>query len=125
MQKTVEYDQDAVQKIADKFSKDSIIAMVQNLRAMGLVDREQLIRSIKYSLKFEYDELSRIQFSYAWYGKFFQSGANNVFGKGIELPATHWRSLAIDQFAAQLGEELSQYYANLIINNIQIEDVKA
>jgi hypothetical protein len=69
-------------------------------------------------------EVDRLQFTYEWYGKFQQMGVKNAFGKGVYLKAKNWRNSAIDQVRPELLQKFADYYAQLIVQEIEIDSSK-
>ena len=95
------------------YVKPQIQSQIQRL---GLVERMNLLNSIKVKIKKNVGLVEVVSFEYAWYGLFHNSGANNAFGKGVTLPALHWKSKAINPNIEALANEVSEGYANAVVN---------
>jgi hypothetical protein len=115
-----------INQIARTWTAQRQMQLVQNLQSMGLVRTGKLIRSVKAGIRLSYGELNSIYFKYEWYGLFHEKGAENVGRGNIVLPARHW--LAPYVYGNQLQElvdKLSEYYMNVTVNALRIDDVKA
>lgn len=118
------YDLKKAQDLAKKFGAAALTDMAFNITRLDLVDRGNLLRSLKSSVHSTYGEVDRVQFRYEWYGRFHEVGAENVFGKGVHLKGLNWRSEAIEKNIGSLNEDFTEYYASLIIEEITIDSVK-
>lgn len=118
------YDKAKAQAIAKKFGTAAVTEMMFNITQMGLVDRGTLLRSIKSSVRSTNDEVDRISFTYEFYGRFLEKGANNVFGKNVKINAHPWRSLAIEKHKSELDQEFAEFYASLILSEIEVDSTK-
>lgn len=118
------YDLEAAKEISKKFGSATLMEMKMNISRLSLVDRGTLLRSVKSSVRTKQGFVDRVEFSYEFYGRIFENGANNVFGKGVKLETRQWRNPAISQYLGELNKDFAIYYASLIAETIQIEDVK-
>jgi hypothetical protein len=118
------YDLDKAKELARKFGAAAVTEMAFNLQKLDLVDRGNLLKSLKYSVRTKSGEVDRVQFSYEWYGRFHEVGASNIFGSGKDLPGKQWRSEAINAHMGMLNDEFAEFYASLIMDEIQIEETK-
>lgn len=111
-------------ELADQYGKKGVGQMVANLHEMDLVDSERLLRSIKSRTVTKQGDIDRIEYAYEFYGKIWETGAQNAFGKGITLAPKHWRDEAIALIKPELDEKFGELYASMIIDEILIESVK-
>lgn len=118
------YDINKARELAKKHGANVMQQMMQNIQSMNLVDKGNLLRSIKYGVRSTKGEVDRILFQYEWYGKFFEIGVDDAFGKGIVLKKQPWRSNAINEELPQITEDFAEYYASLIIEEIKIDSTK-
>ena len=118
------YDLNEAKELAKKFGTAVVTEMKFNIARLGLVERGNLLRSINQSVKTKQGYVDRVQFSYEFYGRIFENGANNVFGKGVRLNPMPWRSPAINEHLDDLSKDFALYYASLIAQNIDLEEVK-
>jgi hypothetical protein len=117
------YDKDKARAIAKKFGTAVVTEMMHNITQMSLVDKATLLRSVKSSVRSESGfagEVSKISFTY----QFLENGANNVFGKGVNIKAKHWRNNAIEKHKEDLDSEFSQFYAELVLGELHIDNAK-
>ena len=98
--------------------------MKRNILSWNLVDQGKFLRTLKYTVKKDAHIVDRVQFSYEFYGKFFETGVKNAFGKGLELPIKPWRSLAFEKFYDGMNVEFADFYAETILNEIVIDSVE-
>lgn len=118
------YDEKKAREIAKRFGKSTIAEMQSEINRLSLVDKGNLLNSLKVSVFSSNNEVNRITFSYAFYGRFFENGARNVFGKGVSIQPTSWRSKSIELHKQKLDQEFTEMYAQLIAEEINIESVK-
>jgi hypothetical protein len=118
------YDITKARELAKKHGANVTQQMMQNIQSMDLVQKGNLLKSIKSSVRSTKGEVDRIQFSYEWYGKFHEIGVDNAFGKGVKIKKQPWRSMAINQELPQISEDFADYYAQLIIEEIQVDSTK-
>lgn len=115
------YDIRKARDIAKRFGSAVVLEMAHNIQNLDLVDKGILLKSLRSTPKQNIKGfISHIEFRYEWYGKFFELGAENVFGKGIEIKPTPWRRPAIDSKLNELSAEMAEYYAELVLKNITI-----
>jgi phage gpG-like protein len=118
------YDITKARELAKKHGANVTQQMIQNIHSMDLVQKGNLLKSIKSSVRSTKGEVDRIQFAYEWYGKFHEIGVDNAFGKGVKIKKQPWRSMAINQELPQISEDFADYYAQLIIEEIQVDSTK-
>jgi hypothetical protein len=118
------YDKAKATEIAKRFGTAAVTEMLFNITRMSLVDKGNLLRSVKSSVRSTQGEVDRVSFTYIYYGRFLENGAKNVFGKGVTLNPKHWRSQAIQHQKPILDKEFSEYYASLILGEIVVESAK-
>jgi hypothetical protein len=118
------YDEGKAKDLAKKFGSATLTEMMMNIQEMDLVDRAELLHSLKFSVHSKNKEVDRIAFSYEWYGKIQEMGSDNLFGKGVKIDPRKWRSEAIDNNIDSLNEEFAKFYAELIIEEINIDEIK-
>jgi hypothetical protein len=118
------YDINKARELAKKHGSNVMLLMMQNIQQMNLVDRGNLLKSIKYGIRSTKGEIDRIQFQYEWYGKFHEIGIDDAFGKGIKLKKQPWRTEAIQQELPNISEDFAEYYASLIVEEIKIDSTK-
>jgi hypothetical protein len=118
------YDLKKAQDLAKKFGAAALTEMAFNISQLGLVDRGNLLKSLKVSVHQKQGEVDRVQFRYEWYGRFHEVGAENVFGKGVHLQPLNWRSKAIENHIQGLNQDFAEYYASLILEEIVIDTAK-
>lgn len=118
------YDITKAKELAAKFGSAALNEMVMNIHSLDLIDRGILLNSLKYGVKTKGGEVDRIQFSYEWYGRFQNTGANNIFGTGKALEPTNWRSDAISNNMPELNQDFAELYASLILEEITVDSVK-
>lgn len=118
------YDLSKAKELARKFGAAAVTEMAFNIQKLDLVDRGNLLNSMKYGVRTKGGEVDRVQFSYEWYGRFHEAGANNIFGSGKELAAKKWRSEAIESTIGSLNDDFAQFYADLILEEIVIDTTK-
>lgn len=118
------YNLDKAKELARKFGAAAVTEMAFNIQQLDLVDRGNLLNSVKYGVRTKAGEVDRVQFSYEWYGRFHETGANNIFGNGKELAAKKWRSEAIESTIGSLNDDFAEFYAELILDEIQIDTTK-
>ena len=97
--------------------------MLRKIHELDLIERGALLNSIKAAVRTKDQEVDRIEYTYEWYGFIHEQGAENVFGKGVNLPATGWRSDAIEAHKEELDKQFTQFYAALIIDEIDLASV--
>lgn len=115
------YDIRKAREIAKRFGSAVLLDMAHNIHQLDLVDKGTLLKSLKSTPKQNIKGfISHIEFRYEWYGKFYELGAENVFGKGIEIKQTPWRKPAIEKNINELSAEMAEYYGELILQNIGI-----
>lgn len=113
------YDEKKAREIARSFANASIQDMAINIQRMGLVDKRQLLNSLRASVRADkFGEVNRIQFAYEFYGRFQEMGTK----KGIK--AKPWRNPAIEENKPELDEKFNELYATMILDELQIESVK-
>jgi hypothetical protein len=110
-------------ELADTYGQTIKAQMVMNLHEMNLEDSGKLLRSIKFKTQKKQGVVDRIEFSYEFYGKIWETGAQNVFGKGVTLVPRHWREEAIELIKPELDQKFGELYASMIINEIFIDSV--
>lgn len=118
------YNIQKAKELARKHGANVMQLMQSNIQEMNLVDKGNLLKSIKYGIRSTKGEIDRIQFQYEWYGKFFEIGAEDVFGKGVEIKPKKWRSKAINQELENISEDFAEYYGSLILEEVQIDSTK-
>jgi len=118
------YDITKAKELAAKFGSAALNEMVMNIHSMDLIDRGVLLNSLKYSVRTKGGEVDRIQFAYEWYGRFQNTGAENIFGTGKALEPTNWRSDALSNNMPELNQDFAEFYASLIIEEITVDSVK-
>lgn len=118
------YDQKQARDIAKKYGTAILNQMQFNIQYLDLIDKSSLYKSLKFSVGSTYGEVDKITFSYEWYGKFFEMGAENVFGKGVRIKPLHWRKTAIEHYSEQLFQEFADMYAKIMIEEIVLPDVR-
>lgn len=115
-----------IEAITKKWAENKRLELAQNISNSGLVRSGELMRSLRSGIRMQYGETTTIYFKYKWYGLFHDKGANNVGRGQITLPAKHWMARYI--YGNQLEDlltSLSEFYEELAINSIKIDDVKA
>jgi hypothetical protein len=118
------YDLKKASEIAKRYGSAALTEMAFNIQSMDLVDKGILLKSLKMSVKTKQGEVDRVQFAYEWYGRFSEVGASNIFGKGQDLPAMHWRSNAIASQMGGLNDEFGDFYTEMIIKEVVIDSPK-
>jgi len=118
------YNSSEARELARKHGRAILQKMAENLHQMGLIERGVLLKSLKSTEREKAGLIDRIEFSYEFYGKIWETGASNVFGKGVTLEAKHWRNQAIEELKPALDEEFGEFYAAMIIEEIVLESVK-
>lgn len=119
------YDLSKAKELASKFGTATLTEMAFNIQNMSLFDKGELLRSLKYSVRTKGGEIDKVVFMYEWYGRFHENGAESIFGNsGQRLKENKWRSLAISKTIEQLNEDFKEFYASLIIDEIEIDSVK-
>lgn len=118
------YDINKAREIARKFGSATLTQMIFNIHQLDLVDKGKLLETLKFSVHTSHQEVDRISFSYEWYGKFHEVGATDAFGKGVTITPKHWRNDAISKNKEQLEQDFTDFYAELIIEEIKIDSVK-
>jgi len=118
------YDINKAKEISQKFGSAALSQMAFNISSLDLVDKGNLLKTLKFQVKNKKGEVDRIQFSYEWYGRFHEVGANNIFGIGQNIDPKHWRSNAIEQHLKSLDDEFGEFYAQMIIEEVKIDSVK-
>jgi len=98
--------------------------MKLGITSMNLVKKGVLLNSLKATVRKKSSLVDRVEMKYEFYGKFFVSGASNLFGKGIELPIKDWRTVALETMQSEINESFAEFYANTIAQEIEIESVK-
>lgn len=111
-------------ELADQYGSEIVARMVANLHDMDLVDTGKLLQSIKFKTRYKGGDIDRIEFSYEFYGKIFETGAQNAFGKGVTIVPKHWRNEAIELLKPELDEKFGELYASMILDEIFIENAK-
>lgn len=111
-------------ELADQYGNQIVAQMAANLHDMDLIDSGKLLQSIKSKTRTKQGDIDRIEFSYEFYGKIFETGAQNAFGKGVTIAPKHWRNQAIALLKPELDEKFGELYASMIIDEIFIESVK-
>lgn len=119
------YDLKKAREIGKEFAKNYLASAAFNIANLDLVDKGILLNSLKASPRSKGGFLDRIQLTYEYYGFFHEVGVDNAFGKGVVIPKTQWRTMAIEDNIDQLSSDMSMYYAELIIDELKIDDVKA
>jgi hypothetical protein len=121
------YDKKEAQAIAKEFGTNVVAEMMFNLSQMSLIDKGNLLRSLKHRVSTQNGfagEVDKISFTYEFYGKFLERGAKNVFGKNVTLQPTNWRSKAIDKHKEKLDDKFSEFYGKLILDELEIQPAK-
>lgn|SRR3989338_4978725 len=118
------YDFGKAKELAAKYGQQIVSQMLANIHQLDLIDRGNLLKSVKYSIRTRDGEVERIQFVYEWYGRFHETGVIDGFGKGINIPGTQWRSSAMDASKPELDADFAEFYAALILKEISIDSVK-
>ncbi len=118
------YDLSKAKELARKYGAAALTEMAFNIQKLDLIDRGILLNSLKSGVRTKDGEVDRVQFSYEWYGRFQEAGANNIFGNGKELAAKKWRSEAIESTIGLLNDDFAQFYADLILEEIVIDTTK-
>lgn len=118
------YDKAKARAIAKKYGKSTVTQMMINIQKMNLVDKEKLLRSIKFGVRSTSGEVDRVQFSYEYYGKFHEIGVSDAFGKGVMLPKLPWRSEAMKDGKDEFDQEFADFYADLVSDNLSNETIK-
>lgn len=111
-------------ELARKFGTAAVTEMAFNIQRLDLIDKGNLLKSLKFSVLSKQGEVDRVQFRYEWYGRFHEVGAENIFGTGKNLKATNWRSEAIEAHIGSLNEDFAEFYASMIIEEITIDSTK-
>lgn len=111
-------------KLAEKFGAGAVSEMAHNISRLSLVDKGNLLRSLKAAVRTRDGFVDRVEFVYEWYGRMHEHGADNIFGKGENIEATHWRSDAITKHKNELDKDFGDFYANLILEEITIDSAK-
>lgn len=117
------YDISEARQIAKKFGSAVVQKWTAKLQDLDLVDKGNLLRSLKFSVRAKGIEIDRIEFSYDFYGKIWENGATNVFGKGLSLKPRPWRNEVLEELKPELDQEFGEFYAAMIINELFIESV--
>lgn len=113
------YDEKKAAAIARKIGKKGVTEMAFNIANLGIVDKGELLKSLRVSVKkSEFGEVSGIQFSYLFYGKFFENGAKNLYGKGTKLEKKPWRNPTLNPLWEESNKEFATYYKTLIEEEI-------
>lgn len=118
------YDLDKAKDLARKFGSAAVTEMAFQIHNLDLVDKGILVNSLKASVRTSKGEVDRVQFAYEWYGRFHETGAENIFGNGKNLKATKWRSEAISKNLQSLNDDFAEFYASMIIDEITINSTK-
>lgn len=119
-------DLNEIAAITRKFAREKKKHLISNLSSMGLEKTGELIRSVRSGVRSSNGEAQAIWFKYKYYGFFHDKGANNVGRGKIKLPARHW--MARHLYGPDLDElttELANYYGEVALRAIKINDVKA
>jgi hypothetical protein len=115
-----------INMLAKKWAADRKMHLIRNVQSLGLVRSGKLVRSIKSGIRLSYGELNAIYFKYEWYGLFHEKGASNVGRQRVNLPAKHWLAPYVyGEELDSLVEELSEFYMNIAVRTVRIDDVKA
>lgn len=112
------YDLSKAVEIADRFGQKALTEMHKQIQDMSLVDKGNLLKSLKFKTKVTQQTVDFIGFKYEFYGKFLQVGVNNAFGKDVNLAAKTWRSNAFEATVPELSQEFSDFYGELILSEI-------
>lgn len=118
------YNLDKAKELARKFGSSVLMEMAFKIQQLDLVDKGILLKSLKQSVRTKAGEVDRVQFSYEWYGRFHETGAENIFGTGANLKQTNWRSESIGKHLQELNDEFADFYASMIIDEITIASTK-
>lgn len=118
------YDLNKAREISQRFGSAAVAQMAFNISSLDLVEKGNLLKTLQYKVKNKQGEVDRIQFTYEWYGRFHEVGADNIFGSGKNIKATHWRSNAIEQHLKSLEDEFGDFYAQMIIEEVTIDSAK-
>lgn len=110
-------DLELANKIAQEWGKRIAPMLAAKIQSLGLVDRGKLIRSIKSKIKKRDGLIEAVQFQYLYYGLFHDVGADDVFGKGVKLPANSWASKVINPNIEQLATPLAEAYSDAFVKN--------
>lgn len=146
------YDIEKARFLAKKYGKNITESMVENLRNLDLVNRSELINSIKYSVTSKQGVIDKISIKYAYYGIFLETGiqfqkknpsakmlkaimenyqvteseayviSKSILRNGIK--PMKWRTKAIEENKSELDREFGEYYAEIILKEIQFDDIK-
>jgi hypothetical protein len=108
-------DIEKVNLVAKKWGSYMVPRIQSQIQRLGFVDRMTLLNSIKVKLKKTDGLAEAVTFEYAWYGLMHNVGAKNVFGKGVTLPATHWKSKAINPEIESLATEMAETWSSAYI----------
>ena len=100
--------------------KQAISSLALQLAKLGLKDRAVLINSLKAKIRKKFGEIDSVRIEFEWYGLFHNYGAENAFGKGVDLPATFWIAMGVNPVIQDLADKVGDYYAEVAIKNIEI-----
>jgi len=83
--------------------------------------KKHLADSFTFRLKKSFGEVFGVRFDYNWYGLFFNTGAKNVFGKDVTLPALQWQAAALNSEIEIFFTQIASFYADVAISAIDIK----
>lgn len=115
------YNPEIVEKLAKEWGTGTKSALALQIAKLGLKDRGLLMNSISVGIKRKFGDVDAITFRYLYYGLFHNVGAKNVFGKGVTLPALHWKASGINPRIEDLADKVGEYYAQVLIKNIDFQ----
>jgi hypothetical protein len=118
------YDLKEARELAKKHGTAVLNEMHYNIADLDLVDKGNLLNSLKVSIRTKSGEVAKIEFQYEWYGIVQERGAENLFGKGINLQPSVWRDNAIDLHQEEVEREFSEFYAEIALKQIEIDPIK-
>ena len=118
------YDLAKAYLLAQRLGDDFIREMSLRLTDLDLVNRGVLLKSLKAKPVVQHLEVTRLQFSYEFYGAIWENGTSNAFGKGIQLEPRKWRSEAMEGLRADFDQQWADFYADTILKEIELESVQ-
>jgi hypothetical protein len=96
------YDLEKAKYIARKGGKSVLESMIENVQNLDLVNKAELIKSIKTRVSTSQGIVDKISISYAWYGVFHEigiAGTQNKFPSGGEFKSKNPSQKMIKQIA--------------------------
>lgn len=126
-----------LEQISKEFGNESTTKMGFEIAKLGLRSRAEVFSRIKAKnnvkkhledsitnkLKKSFGEVIGIRFDYNWYGLFYNTGAQNVFGKGLTHPAHQWQAAALNPEIEKLATKVAGFYADVMIKNIEFKKI--